>query len=179
MILILTDAFDAHADVVVEKLKLRGVSFFRLNLDVSSLQTTSATYRAGSWILKQEAKTIRLSEVKVVWCRRSTVSLTAEQEHDFSNGFRLWRSEWNRFLFGCYSSLAEAFWLNHIRAATLADNKFHQLNVAKSCGFKIPDFITSNNKNDLVAFANNVPSVALKFMSQDLYHSPDGNVLVD
>lgn len=96
---------------------------------------------------------------------------------DVSNDFRLWRSEWNRALFGLYNSLSTVFWLNHIRAATLADNKFYQFKVAELCGLKIPDFITSNKKHDLVNFIDNSEQVALKFMSQDLFYDENGNVL--
>lgn len=177
MILILTDEFDVHADIVIEKLKLREIDFFRLNLNVDSLKNTAITYKYGCWFLKQESKIINCTEIKAVWCRRSTVSLTAEQERDISNDFRLWRSEWNRALFGLYNSLSTVFWLNNIRSATLADNKFYQFRVAESCGLKIPNFITSNNKSDLVDFFNNSDQVALKFMSQDLYYDENGSVL--
>ena len=43
MLLILTDSFDVHADIVIEKLKKENISFFRFNLDVESLKKTYIT----------------------------------------------------------------------------------------------------------------------------------------
>ena len=38
MVLILSDRFDAHADVVISKLRKVGVPYFRFDLDVESLK---------------------------------------------------------------------------------------------------------------------------------------------
>lgn len=177
MILVVTDAFDVHADLVIAKAEALSAPVFRLDLDVASLQGTRAAYRDGSWTLGRGPRSLASADVRAVWCRRTAVSVTSEHEGDASNGFRLWRSEWNRTLYGLFSALGGAFWLNHVRAATLADNKFHQLRVAAECGLRVPRFVTSNDRAELVAFAGLVGDVALKFMAQDIYRSDEGGAL--
>lgn len=177
MILILTDESDVHADIIIEKLSLSRKPFFRFNLNVEALKKSSISYENNFWTVRQNGKEINISDVKSIWCRRTTVSLNSEEDRNNSNEFRLWKSEWNRCLFGIYSSLSGAFWLNHIRQATLADNKFYQFKFAAACGLSIPDFITSNKKEDLIKFSRIKGDVALKFMSQDLYYGNDGEVL--
>lgn len=86
----------------------------------------------------------------------------------------MWRSEWNRVLFGFYNALSGAKWLNHLRDATLADNKYYQYIIARECGLNAPETFSSNNKNDLLAFAIQHEEVALKFMSQELYVMDNG-----
>lgn len=175
-ILIISDQFDTHADVVQEKLISDGRYVFRLNLDVDSLKTTTVSYVDGGWEISSGGATLRGNEVRCVWCRRTSVSLTAEQQVDLSNGFRLWRSEWNRVLFGFYNSIQNAEWMNNIRQATLADNKYFQMIVARSCGLNMPETITSNDRSVLTNFAQEQGFVALKFMSQDMYHLDDNSI---
>jgi glutathione synthase/RimK-type ligase-like ATP-grasp enzyme len=174
MILILTDASDVHADRVVDALIRAEAPVFRLNLDVGSLRSTVLTIGKEEWTLKTSAGVVSTRQIRCVWCRRPTVSLTVEEEEDRSHGFRLWRSEWNRVLFGFYNALSDVFWMNNLRTATLADNKFYQMRVARSCNFNVPETITSNDKNILVKFAKDHDDIALKFMSQEMYRSHDG-----
>lgn len=175
-ILVVTDQHDKHADHVIGKLLTRSLPVFRLNLDVESLKRTIISYRAGEWQLSVGDESVEGREVKCVWCRRSTVSLDAEQQVDLSNGFRMWRSEWNRVLFGFYNALSAARWLNNLRDSTLADNKYYQYIMARDCNLKLPETITSNNRNALLAFATYHKEVALKFMSQELYTMENGSV---
>ncbi len=175
-ILILSDQFDTHADVVEEKIVARGGSVFRINLDVDSLNRSTISYVNRSWKISCGGRTLKDSDVRSVWCRRTSVSLTAEQQLDLSNGFRLWRSEWNRVLFGFYNSIHNIEWINNIRKATLSDNKYYQMNIAGACGLNVPDTISSNEKEILIDFAVKQNYVAIKFMSQDIYYSEDGSI---
>ena len=174
-VLVIADQHDKHADHVIEKLVQRAVPVFRLDLDVQSLEGTTVLYRDGIWKFRAGNASATADEIKCVWCRRSTVSLDSDRQIDTTNGFRLWRAEWNRVLFGFYNALSKAKWLNHIRDATLADNKYHQYTVARSCGLTHPAVISSNDKDELISFANAHGDVALKFMSQELYIAEDGS----
>jgi glutathione synthase/RimK-type ligase-like ATP-grasp enzyme len=174
MILILSDSYDVHADVVSKKL---GINFFRLNLDIQSLQSTKITFNGYDWIIAQNGVIIKSTEIKCVWPRRVSVQINSEQQQDQSNGFRLWRSEWNKSLFGLYNSLSRSYWLNHVRDATLADNKYFQNKVAKEVGLNQPEFITSNDKKELSSFIESNPESVIKFMSQDMYLSDSGELL--
>ncbi|GBO47680.1 hypothetical protein MFFDBJGM_00683 [Pectobacterium versatile] len=174
MILILTDRFDLHANIVEEKLKR---PYFRLNLDVESLQETEITFSGSDWVIVQEKRRCMASKIDCVWPRRITVQTTLEQQADTSNGFRLWKGEWNKVLFGFYNFLSDADWLNHIRKATLADNKYYQTKIASEINLKTPEYITSNDKDKLLNFLANNPNSVLKFMSQDMYTSEQGQLL--
>lgn len=174
MILIITDRFDTHADAVIKKLKQLGASYFRLNLDVDELKRTTITYKNDQWTILQRETCLSSSTIACVWPRRLTVSLTLEQQAIQENSFKLWRAEWNRSLYGLYSSLRESFWMNPIAESSLMDNKFLQLKKASAIGFNVPRFITSNSKSDLIEFAKR-NLCALKFMSQDIYAMPDGS----
>jgi glutathione synthase/RimK-type ligase-like ATP-grasp enzyme len=173
-ILVVTDQHDKHADHVIGKLLTRDLPVFRLNLDVDSLKETIISYHNGKWRFKVGSAAADAENIKCVWCRRSTVSLDLEQQTDSTNALRMWRSEWNRVLFGFYNALSGARWLNHLRDATLADNKYYQYIVARSCGLKCPEILSSNNKEELLEFANRQGEVALKFMSQELYTMDNG-----
>lgn len=174
MILILTDQYDVHADIVLSKVKYE---FFRLNLDVDSLKKTKLTFLNSKWVIEQNGKSICSNDIRCVWPRRVTVQITLENQSDNDNGFRLWRSEWNKSLFGFYNAISDANWLNSIRNATLADNKYYQAIIAEKVGFRYPEFVTSNNKEVLSDFLLSHPESVVKFMSQDMYSSDSGELL--
>ncbi|MCK8541357.1 hypothetical protein [Yersinia ruckeri] len=174
MILILSDSYDVHADVVSKKI---GKHFFRLNLDIEALKKTKITFNGLDWIITQNDMIIKASDIKCVWPRRVSVQINSEQQQDQSNGFRLWRSEWNKSLFGLYNALSAACWFNHVKDATLADNKYFQSKIAKKIGLNQPEFITSNSKQDLTSFVATNPDSVIKFMSQDMYISESGDLL--
>lgn len=174
-VLILTDEFDTHADVVIEAIEARGGTCFRLNLNTEALQKTSISFVDDQWIVTTSNGRFLSTGTAVIWARRLTVSRTLEQQFEIDDeATRLWRNEWNRVLYGFYSTIRERFWLNPIQAALLADNKVHQQKIAQQNGFFIPETLISNNKDDLIQFACLHGDVALKFMSQDMYRGDDG-----
>ncbi|KRB18382.1 hypothetical protein ASE05_27140 [Mesorhizobium sp. Root172] len=175
MILILADAFDSHVDAVEIYLRQSGSEFSRLNLDVESLRQTSISFDGDIWVFSQNGIETSSADISCVWARRLTVSLTLEQQNlkeDVTS--KIWRAEWNRCLYGLYAHLRDIFWMNPIAAASLADNKYFQFQVAKSQGFLLPPILSSNSKIDLLKFAERSESVAVKFMSQDIYMMPNG-----
>jgi glutathione synthase/RimK-type ligase-like ATP-grasp enzyme len=174
VILILADAFDTHADVVEQHLGRLNAPFFRLNLDVQSLEQTVLHYATDDWLVRQGMREFRASDIRSIWPRRLTVSLTLEQQTEQETAsFRLWRSEWNRCLYGLYASMRKRFWINPISSSSLSDNKYFQFDVARSVGFSIPEMITSNNVAELKDFCDKGPT-AIKFMTQDIFRTEDG-----
>lgn len=175
MILILADAFDAHADSVERHLKELGTRHFRLNLDVDSLRFSHIHFNGSTWRIEQNGCRVDSGEISCVWPRALTVTLNLEQRNiKEENSFHLWRSEWNRCLYGMYSYLNDVFWMNSISKSSLSDNKFNQMRSARRHGFMIPDFISSNCPGELRDFARKYGEVALKFMSQEIYRGEDG-----
>jgi glutathione synthase/RimK-type ligase-like ATP-grasp enzyme len=170
MILILTDKFDKHADLVCTKLNKRGERFFRLDLDTDSLKRTRISFRDSFWRMEQNGILVNSNDVRSVWLRRPFVEVSLEEENISDPNFRIWQGEWNKTLLGLYNSLRTISWLNPLAKSYQAENKYLQMEFAKKLGFSLPDFIVSNNKEELLEFArkhNN--NVVMKPMNQQFY----------
>lgn len=174
MILILTDRFDKHADRVIELLHKEDCKFVRFNLDVESLKTTHIFHQNSNWDIKTEEGNFNSNEISCVWARRPFVELTLEEQSNYSNDFKMWRSEWNKTLLGLYLDLNNIPWLNPVRKAYKAENKYLQRKLAIDTGFKVPDLIVSNEKQELLKFSKKYEKIVLKLMSQEFYPMDDG-----
>lgn len=153
MILIISDFHDIHANIVEDKLKERKLSFFRLNLDTISLKNTFISYDGQNWTILQAEKVLHLSQVTKVWLRRAFVELSLEENTLVDVDFKIWRNEWDKTLSGLYLNLQSAKWLNPLREAYRAENKYYQFKIASELGFVIPEMVVSNIKADLLKFA--------------------------
>lgn len=175
MLLILTDKFDEHANLVIRKLKISNVNFFRLDLDVESLKYTEISFYKDEWHIKNQSEVLSSKDVKCVWIRRGFVELTLEEQNEQNNDFKIWKNEWNKTLLGLYLSLNNAKWLNPLRKSYKAENKYLQMQLANKIGFKIPNTIVSNNRDYLKKFCNEHDNnVVLKLMSQEFYKTEEG-----
>lgn len=175
MILVLTDQFDKHADVVIEKLNSLDLPTYRLNLDTESLQKTQVTFDSQQWSVNSDKKQLYSQQIDCVWLRRPFVELTLQEQNNIEPDFKIWRGEWNKTLLGFYTSIRHLPWLNHIRDAYRAENKYLQMEVASQVGLKMPPTLVSNCKEQLLAFARQYDQVALKLMNQEFYQDGDGN----
>lgn len=174
MILILADQFDRHADLVQGHLTGMGSKCVRLNLDTQSLQQTQITARPPrDWYLvsKTDGTEIRNSDVSIVWLRRPFVELSLEEQAEEDADTRIWRGEWNKSLLGLYLALKHVPWLNPIREAYRAENKYLQMLIAQELGFRLPATVASNDKAQLIDFAREHGSIMLKLMNQDFYQT--------
>ncbi|WP_285758821.1 MvdC/MvdD family ATP grasp protein [Helicobacter heilmannii] len=172
MILILADAFDAHADRVERSLKQEGVAYFRFNLDFCSLSKTLVSFDGSCWFLRVGERSVSSDMFSCVWCRRAFVELSLEERRAFErdNDFKIWRAEWNATLLGIYTSLRSLPWLNPLRKALQGENKYYQMELAHKAGFLTPPTIVSNDKQRLVDFCLQHQDDALfKMMSQEVY----------
>ena len=176
MLLILSDQFDPHADRVEEKLKLKSIKSFRLNLDVASLKETKVTFKNNTWAIKKQhnGQEICINEVSVVWCRRPFVQLNLDEEDDKSIDFKIWKGEWNRTLIGIYSSLRDKRWLNPLQNTYRGENKFYQMEIASDLGFKMPKTMVSNDRQELIKFSENFEHVTFKMLEQCIYKNEQG-----
>lgn len=168
MILILTEKNDAHANSLIEELKKDTIPFFRFDLDTKSLENTTVTFKDKIWSIKTSEGYITLEKVSCVWNRRTFVQLMLdEQDKDYK--FNIWKNEWNKTLLGIYYHLKDVKWFNYYRKNHKAENKYFQLNVAESLGFKVPDYLLSNDKNDVLEFGRKHEKIVLKLLNQDFY----------
>jgi glutathione synthase/RimK-type ligase-like ATP-grasp enzyme len=169
MILVITDANDAHANHVIDKIEQEGLEYFRLNIDVHSLLNTSYTFANGMFKIQQFGKNLDVKGISCVWNRRTFVELLLDESYDQDADFKLWKNEWNKTLIGIYNSLKDIPWLNPWRLAFMAENKYLQMEVAHNLNFKLPNTIISNSISDLKSFVSSNDQVVLKLMNQDFY----------
>ena len=169
MLLILTDRFDSHADTVVAKLKAEDILFYRFNLDVESLKETYVSFRNGLWKIRTESGPITSDQFTCVWCRRSFVELTLEEQNDSSVDFKIWKNEWNSTLTGFYNSIKSLPWLTPLRKAYKGENKYYQMELAERVGFKMPETLITNDKEEVSNFLRTHPRSLFKLMSQEMY----------
>ncbi|MCL2619186.1 MAG: hypothetical protein FWD98_09075 [Defluviitaleaceae bacterium] len=169
MILILSDKYDAHADVVCDKLSLSKSDFFRFNLDVTSLRKSKLTCEDGEWTLRNETAALKSSDLQAVWCRRAFVELLLEESFDEDVGFKIWKREWNSHLMGLYAHINSARWLNPLRKAYKGENKYFQMQCAREIGFNLPKYAVSNEAAAIEKFISNHGRSVIKFMNQDVY----------
>lgn len=175
MILIITDANDVHADMVIEKLKKRNQNVFRFNLDVDSLMKTYLTYKNGIWYITQSGNTITNNNISSIWFRRAFVELLLEEKDIQDPDFLLWKNEWNKLLLGLYLSLSNIPTLCPLKQSYASENKFLQMEIAKNIGLFMPATITSNNKEELINFSKLYKeNVVLKLHHQDFYKTENG-----
>ncbi|RDU67472.1 hypothetical protein CQA53_00110 [Helicobacter didelphidarum] len=166
MILVVSDVFDAHADLVCSQLNK---AFFRLNLDIASLQNTSLSFDGEKWeIIFQDSK-IKSTEISCIWFRRAFVELNS-QEYELQNDihFRLFKNEWNAILNGLWAYLKKIPALNPLKEAYAGENKFYQIMVAKEVGFQLPKMLVSNKKQQCINFLKQQKSI-FKVFNQDFY----------
>jgi glutathione synthase/RimK-type ligase-like ATP-grasp enzyme len=168
MILILTEKNDAHANALIKKLDEDNIPYFRLDLDTKSLEKTIITFKNKLWTINTAVGEVALDKVKCIWNRRTFVQLMLnEQNKDYK--FNIWKNEWNKTLLGMYFYLKDVKWLNYYRKNHKAENKYFQLQVAEDVGFKVPDYLLSNNKKEILEFGKKHDKIVLKLLNQEFY----------
>ena len=149
-ILILTNRFDPHADVMVQILNGRGINIVRLDPgDFPTLMTVSFFAGSGVWdgTMYLQSRKIDLMDVISVWHRRPSPMriINSAETSEFVH------RETRRVLEGLWSNL-DTFWVNHPTKDRIASNKPYQLKMAQQVGLKIPKTIITNDPGDLLRF---------------------------
>lgn len=155
MVLIVSDCFDAHADIIEQKIHELGKRVFRLNLDLNSLSTTILSFENNVWTICVGGNSIKSHDVSCVYFRRAFMELSVEEmslERDI--GFRLFRNEFNTILNGLWFSLNSTKAFNPLKNAYVGENKFFQLQVARQVGLSAPKTLVSNDRMILEKFIN-------------------------
>ena len=170
MVLILTDQFDVHANIVIKELEEQRIPYYRFDLDVESLKQTHMTFYDEKWTISSTKGTITTDEIECVWCRRPFVELSLQEQEISEVDFRIWKNEWNKTLLGFYNSIKRIPWLNPLRKAYRGENKYYQMELAKEIGVSLPRTLISNDKKALKEFiSHNQGRSLFKLMSQEIY----------
>lgn len=154
-ILIITNSFDLHADLIEPILKQKNQSFFRLNLDkfpkdyhLKQLYVSGKVEVTIEHLLSKQ--TIHFEDIGAVWNRKpapfSFISNDlAPQELAFA------KTETEHTLFGLLYTL-DCYWMSHPVNLRGAMWKGEQLNRATQFGFRIPHSLVTNCPEDVRRF---------------------------
>ena len=156
------------------KISEQGIVTFKLNLDVESLKTTKITEKCSTWYIQTDCGEISSNEIDGIFLRRAFVELMLDEYDSTDIGFKIWRNEWNKVLLGLYTALREKIWINRLKYAQIAENKFYQYHIAKQCDLNLPNQIVSNEIDQLKLFIEENGVCVVKTLAQEFYKDNDG-----
>lgn len=153
-ILIVTRRDDLHADLVVERLRTRGETPFRLDLDAFPARYAIALHFdghrwQGALSNRDDGARLRIDDIRAVWTRKTAdFAFAAElgaQERAYAVG------ETTHILSGLLHGL-DAYWMSHPSAVRAAQWKGEQLLRAARMGFRVPPSLIADDKSAVLAF---------------------------
>lgn len=155
-ILIISNSFDLHVDIMTQRLADMGENVFRLNLDQFprdyriSFQVQSLSSPDYQLHYLPDNRSITNASVKSVWVRKKAPFSflsddMGEQEQLYA------QSECEHLLFGFLTSL-DCYWMNHPKAMRGAQWKVEQLARASRFGFNVPATLLSNQPEEVREF---------------------------
>lgn len=160
-ILIITHREDYTCDFVVNKLNHRNIKYKRFNCE----DIINNKYKVDSNLkLIFEGE----SSFKSVWFRRTKLPIITTQS---PSNFIYLLNEYENLLKNLFCTI-DAKWLSDPFSIYQAENKLYQLKVAKKIGFKIPNTLITNSKEELKSFySNNSKNLIIKPLSQSKFEN--------
>jgi glutathione synthase/RimK-type ligase-like ATP-grasp enzyme len=145
MILILTESFDAHADLVIERLKAKHAEYLRF-------ETADFPEKAGLEISLSEGVEkcsislnglkVDLRKIRAIWNRRPRPPKVSTRITPEYRQFAL--EESTHALQGLWRLSSDRFWVNRYIDNQIAANKPYQLHLANELGFRTPKTLITN-----------------------------------
>lgn len=142
-VLVLTEATDTTADLVVKELADRGASVMRVDTADFPLSLQVSARFDGTWWgeIRNADRAVDLGEIRSVYVRRPTVFKFPESMTDAEQRFA--GREARRGVGGLLMSLS-CSWVNHPSRAADAEYKPFQLQAAAACGLFVPRTVITN-----------------------------------
>lgn len=152
-VLLITNKSDITTDFIVQELKRQGIPFFRLNTEeITKSISLSFNIEKSEFLIIDKDFNISYDCLKFtsVYYRRPEIPEVSIE--GLSQGEQIFiANEFTFFLEGFYKILKNAFWFSPVYAIREAENKIHQLILAKELGFEIPrsllttDYVCAND----------------------------------
>lgn len=156
MILIITHKEDYTSDFIINKLNQRKIEYKRLNCEDIIHNIFSVDKNLNFKIYGE-------TNFSSVWFRRTKLP---ELESQNLNQKIYLLNEYEALLKNLFCTI-QANWISDPFSIYHAENKLYQLKIAKEIGFKIPNTLVTNSKDDLKAFyIKNAKNVIIKPLSQ-------------
>lgn len=144
MILIVTEEFDPHADILIEALMGRNIDYIRIHLsDFPENLSVSISNFDESLLVHRDGRTIDLSDVSAVWYRRTESPNINKIKSPNNRVFA--RRESIAHINCLWAYLSNARWVSDPWSIRRAETKLLQLSVANSVGFTVPETIMTNS----------------------------------
>jgi ATP-grasp ribosomal peptide maturase len=142
-VLVLTEAADPTADLVVKELDSRGASVMRVDTADFPLSLQMSARFDGTWQgeLRSVDRAVELGDIRSVYVRRPTMFRFSEEMTDAEQRFA--GREARRGIGGLLLSLP-CSWVNHPSRAADAEYKPFQLQAAAACGLSVPRTVITN-----------------------------------
>jgi predicted ATP-grasp superfamily ATP-dependent carboligase len=154
MILILTEAFDPHADYVIQKLQKRGADFVRFNPAQFPSEAEASIFLSEDRIqqmLRVGKEYIDLTDLKAVWYRRPKSPIAHEEITNDINR-KIVEDECKTFVNDLWSSLTCQWLPAPPHMIKQAEFKAFQLKIAMKLGFKLPPTLFTNSPDEFLEF---------------------------
>lgn len=156
MILIITHKEDYTSDFIVNKLNQRNIKYKRLNCEdiIDNIFTVDKNL---NFTFDGE------TNFSSVWFRRTKLPNIENQDINKKNYLL---NEYEALLKNLFLTI-NAKWVSDPYSIYQAENKLHQLKIASDLGFKIPNTLVTNSKENLKKFyIENSKNVIIKPLSQ-------------
>ena len=142
-VLVLTEATDTTADLVVKELDSRGASVMRVDTADFPLSLQMSARFDGTWHgeMRSHGRAVELGDIRSVYVRRPTMFRFPASMTDAEQRFA--GREARRGIGGLLLSLP-CSWVNHPSRAADAEYKPYQLQVAAACGLSVPRTVITN-----------------------------------
>lgn len=178
-VLIITCKEDPHPTKVIQSLKDRNVSVFRLNTDTFlsdyDLSWDSDFLDEGFTLRNiHTGLTLKESEITSVWFRRNFKPVKVRYPgREEVNNHNL--TEAQGFLEYLYNELYDKFSIGNYVFDDIANSKIYQIKTAKKVGFDVPETCYSNRKEDIIRFTEKHEWLVLKSIKSNAVISDNGN----
>ena len=177
-VLVLTQSFDPHADLVISELDRMGAQNWRVDTSDFPLNMTfSALNRQNGWDawLEWSGCDLNLAEVGTIWFRRPTRFKVNPALEGSQREFALGEC---RMAMGGVLRALPARWVNHPEAIVSADYKPYQLATASRLGFEVPASLVTNDPAKARDFVRNVGRAIYKPLSAVVVGADEDRPLV-
>ncbi len=140
-VVVITEKFDPHADVLVRMLQARGVPVFRINTGTFNADYRVSMTLGGIHVADTHGRAIEFpSGVRSVWYRKPTDPLGAETDLEA----RRFNSGETQEALNFFGSDRRVLWVNNPNDNRVAQRKYPQLLLATELGLRVPRSLITN-----------------------------------
>jgi glutathione synthase/RimK-type ligase-like ATP-grasp enzyme len=156
-ILIVSLADDVHAVSVRKALREQGFrDCFLVETDnvngSKSISLRIGHASARGLVRDAEGRIIAVEEARVLWMRRLSPSQTTSPQCD-GGSRELVNNDSGGAISALFDTCFKGSWISNPTKTMEASNKIYQLEVARHCGFRVPDTLVTQDKQDVEEFA--------------------------